>query len=280
MDCDNLLVLNAGKLMESGSPAELASKKGGLLSSMTFSKMDSQRIHVETLTQQLSSLVFNFSTQLCCSNGGTLCQVWMPEEATVNSAPVLTTNGMPFCLAGNSDLLALYRCVSTRYRFSSDASTPAFMGAVGRVYRTLESESSSDFQANGREGYLVSEAKRCNVHSTFLAALFHESTANQLQPVAVFELVLNDKGAISFALLNKFTECAKACGFSTCDWDRMSVPSAPWSKESPTLCPWSSKSLEHSNASFPRSDSDLPACAFSDESVSSEEGGLLFRGID
>eukprot|EP00798_Chlamydomonas_sp_ICE-L_P022324 gene22324-29400_t len=34
MDCDNLLVLNAGKLMENGSPAELASKKGGLFSSM------------------------------------------------------------------------------------------------------------------------------------------------------------------------------------------------------------------------------------------------------
>ncbi len=41
-------------------------------------------------------------------------------------------------MAGVGDLLALFRCVSVRYRFSTDVMKPTLMGAIGRVYSTLE----------------------------------------------------------------------------------------------------------------------------------------------
>ena len=46
--------------------------------------------------------------------------------------------GLPFAVAGVGDLLALFRCVSCRYRFATDAMKPALMGAIGRVYTTCE----------------------------------------------------------------------------------------------------------------------------------------------
>lgn len=46
--------------------------------------------------------------------------------------------GLPFSIAGVGDLLALFRCVSCRYRFSTDMTKPALMGAIGRVYTTCE----------------------------------------------------------------------------------------------------------------------------------------------
>jgi hypothetical protein len=46
--------------------------------------------------------------------------------------------GLPFAIAGVGDLLALFRCVSCRYRFSTDATRPALMGAIGRVYSSCE----------------------------------------------------------------------------------------------------------------------------------------------
>lgn len=46
--------------------------------------------------------------------------------------------GLPFAVCGVGDLLALFRCVSVRYRFSTDICKPALMGAIGRVYATLE----------------------------------------------------------------------------------------------------------------------------------------------
>jgi hypothetical protein len=44
------------------------------------------------------------------------------------------SQGLPFALAGVGDLLALFRCVSCRYRFSTDTSKPELMGAIGRVF--------------------------------------------------------------------------------------------------------------------------------------------------
>jgi hypothetical protein len=36
------------------------------------------------------------------------------------------------------DLLALFRCVSCRYRFSANEARPELMGAIGRVYATCQ----------------------------------------------------------------------------------------------------------------------------------------------
>ena len=46
--------------------------------------------------------------------------------------------GLPFCVAGTGDLLALFRCISCRYCFSTDATKPELLGAPGRVFTTQE----------------------------------------------------------------------------------------------------------------------------------------------
>jgi hypothetical protein len=51
---------------------------------------------------------------------------------------MLHLQGLPFAIAGVGDLLALFRCVSCRYRFSTDVTRPALMGAIGRVYSSCE----------------------------------------------------------------------------------------------------------------------------------------------
>ncbi len=37
-------------------------------------------------------------------------------------------------MAGVGDLLALFRCISCRYGFGTDASCPELLGAPGRVF--------------------------------------------------------------------------------------------------------------------------------------------------
>ena len=46
--------------------------------------------------------------------------------------------GLPFCVAGIGDLLALFRCISCRYCFGTDATKPDLLGAPGRVFTTQE----------------------------------------------------------------------------------------------------------------------------------------------
>ena len=45
--------------------------------------------------------------------------------------------GLPFCVAGVGDFLALFRCISCRYCFGTDVQKPDLLGAPGRVYTTL-----------------------------------------------------------------------------------------------------------------------------------------------
>lgn len=52
--------------------------------------------------------------------------------------PPAAAQGLPFAIAGVGDLLALFRCVSCRYRFSTDVTRPGLMGAIGRVYSSCE----------------------------------------------------------------------------------------------------------------------------------------------
>ena len=67
-------------------------------------------------------------------------QVWMPEPAA-DGSQILTTAGLPFAVVGvdaAGTLLALFRCVSVRYRFTTDVHKPALMGAIGRVFVSKE----------------------------------------------------------------------------------------------------------------------------------------------
>ena len=48
--------------------------------------------------------------------------------AAAGGSPISTAvQGLPFSVAGTGDLLALFRCVSCRYKFSIEASKPASM---------------------------------------------------------------------------------------------------------------------------------------------------------
>lgn len=62
----------------------------------------------------------------------------MAVSLTSDSDVGLHLQGLPFCVAGIGDLLALFRCVSCRYCFGTDASKPELLGAPGRVFTTQE----------------------------------------------------------------------------------------------------------------------------------------------
>lgn len=62
-----------------------------------------------------------------------------PPVAAGNTADrpgLALPQGLPFCMAGVGDLLALFRCISCRYGFGTDASCPELLGAPGRVFTT------------------------------------------------------------------------------------------------------------------------------------------------
>ncbi len=46
--------------------------------------------------------------------------------------------GLPFAVAGVGDLIALFRCISCRYNFSTTTNAPDLLGAPGRVFATGE----------------------------------------------------------------------------------------------------------------------------------------------
>eukprot|EP00878_Enallax_costatus_P033847 GHUV01037420.1.p1 GENE.GHUV01037420.1~~GHUV01037420.1.p1 ORF type:complete len:126 (+),score=7.86 GHUV01037420.1:189-566(+) len=89
------------------------------------------------LKARLSKALFELNLKLASCKSGALVQVWMPE-VTADGSMVLSAQGLPFAIAGVGDLLALFRCVSCRYRFSTDVTRPALMGAIGRVYSSCE----------------------------------------------------------------------------------------------------------------------------------------------
>ena len=68
--------------------------------------------------------------------------------------------GLPYSINGVGDLLALFRCISCKYKFATDASKPQQMGAVGRVYASGEPEMSHNIQRYDKQVYLrVAEAQ-------------------------------------------------------------------------------------------------------------------------
>lgn len=75
----------------------------------------------------------------------------MPE-LYAGSQMVLTAQGLPFAVVGVGDLLALFRCVSVRYRFSTDYLKPSLMGAIGRVFASLEVSGVSERRRKSESG--------------------------------------------------------------------------------------------------------------------------------
>ncbi len=99
--------------------------------------MDVDATTSSSLRARLSKVMLDVSSSLAESSGGALVQVWMPEHMADGSV-VLSAQGLPFSISGVGDLLALYRCVSVRYRFSTDVMKPTLMGAIGRVFVSAE----------------------------------------------------------------------------------------------------------------------------------------------
>ena len=71
----------------------------------------------------------------------------MPESADRGAR--LRTAGLPFCVSGVGDLLALFRCISCRYTFSLDLGRPELLGAPGRVVFTGEVRASRVLRGHG-----------------------------------------------------------------------------------------------------------------------------------
>lgn len=98
-------------------------------------------------------------------------KMWMPCKAQ-DGKTVLQASSLPFSVLGVGDLLALFRCVSVRYRFGTDSDQPHLMGAVGRVYSTMQPESSNNLQRSDKRLYLrVTEAQRCRWVQAIAAGL-------------------------------------------------------------------------------------------------------------
>ncbi|BDA47049.1 probable protein NLP5 at N-terminal half [Coccomyxa sp. Obi] len=141
------------------------------------------------MASRIARAVLNFQDQLleADSNTGSLCQVWLPEVSEDGDV-VLRTKGLPFCVAGVGDLLALFRCISCRYCFGTDATKPDMLGAPGRVFTTQEPEMSRNVQKYSKDVYLrASEAQQCRVHSTIVLPLF--TTAERKASLGVVEVV-------------------------------------------------------------------------------------------
>ncbi|GIL73231.1 hypothetical protein Vretimale_4836 [Volvox reticuliferus] len=167
------------------------------------------------LKQRLSKALLDVSGTLASVKSGALVQVWMPEH-THDGTIVLSCQGLPFAVAGVGDLLALFRCVSVRYRFSTDVMKPTLMGAIGRVYSTLEPEMSHNVQKYDKQVYLrVSEAQRCRVHSTLMVPIFGSDSRDT--PLAVFELVQGDRDVTFPAVLSHLTASLQNVNLFTTD---------------------------------------------------------------
>ncbi|KAL6765726.1 hypothetical protein V8C86DRAFT_1887 [Haematococcus lacustris] len=128
-----------------------------------------------------------------------LVQVWMPEQCA--AGVLMSAHGLPFAIVGAGDSLALFRCISVRYRFSTDPGKPALMGAIGRVYATSRPEVCHRMQQQSEQVCLrATGAHRCQVHSTIVVPIYDRHGLDK--PLAVLELVQSTKDVISLALLS------------------------------------------------------------------------------
>ena len=60
------------------------------------------------------------------------------QPHTALPGAVVAAQGLPYAVAGVGDLLALFRCISCKYTFSTTTDVPDLLGAPGRVFATGE----------------------------------------------------------------------------------------------------------------------------------------------
>eukprot|EP00210_Caulerpa_lentillifera_P002873 g2743.t1 len=115
----------------------------------------------------------------------------MPETCS-DGRTLLQTEGLPFSISGVGDLLALFRCISCKYRFDSHPDFPDSMGAIGRVYYYGKPEIRLDLQQSDKTTYLrIKEARVCRIHATMIMPVF--LTPDRSSAAAVVEISHDDK---------------------------------------------------------------------------------------
>ena len=72
--------------------------------------------------------------------------------------------GQPYCAAGVVDLLALFRCISCRYCFSTDVSKPELLGAPGRVFTSRQVSTSAELACCAQCGNISGREIQLEVH--------------------------------------------------------------------------------------------------------------------
>jgi len=170
--------------------------------------------------ERMARMVVDLNNQLADSQSGSLIQIWMPDRE--NGGAQLQTQGLPYAVTGTGDLLALFRCVSCRYNFSTDVMQPCLLGAPGRVYTTLEPEMCNDLQKYHKQIYLrVNEAQRCMVHSTVVMPFF--DTPNREKAVGVLEVIKTAKNVSFSDLVERLTESLARVDFFSSDMDSRSL---------------------------------------------------------
>eukprot|EP00884_Botryococcus_braunii_P002861 jgi/Botrbrau1/12576/Bobra.0169s0109.2 len=175
-----------------------------------------QNTDFDSVRKRLACAVVRFQEKILHFdlNAGSLCQVWLPDHC--DGGCFLKTKGLPFCVAGVGDLLALFRCVSCRYSFGTDVRFPDKLGAPGRVFTTGEPEMSSNVQKYSTAVYLrAAEAQQCRVHSTLVIPLF--ITPEKQQAVGVLEVVQTVEDMHFTYVVETLTTVLEACGLYTCD---------------------------------------------------------------
>ncbi|KAK9842136.1 hypothetical protein WJX84_002759 [Apatococcus fuscideae] len=205
-----------------------------------------------TLRQRLARTVLHFQdtfVQTQSPASGSLCQVWLPE-ATPQGSVVLKSKGLPFCVAGVGDFLALFRCISCRYCFGTDVQKPDLLGAPGRVYTTLTPEMSQNVQQYSRSVYLrASEAQQCKVQSTLVVPLFDGE--ERAQPCGVLEVVQAVQDMRFDTVMETLAHVLQLYGLSTSDQSISSGEMQERSEEIKTLAAGSPTRQEADSAPEP-----------------------------
>lgn len=171
--------------------------------------------------ERMARVVVDLNNMLADAQSGSLIQIWMPD--CMDGNVVLQTQGLPYAVTGTGDLLALFRCVSCRYRFSTDpVMQPKLLGAVGRVFTSSEPEMCNDLQKYHSQVYLrVNEAQRCRVHSTLVMPFFENATRDK--PMGVLEVVKNSKNVNFKELLDRLTSALAGVNLYCCDLDARAI---------------------------------------------------------
>lgn len=166
-----------------------------------------------SINEKLSKAIGAFGAQLGSSKMGTLTQAWVPEPGD-DGGVVMNTQGLSFSVNGTADLLALFRCISCKYKFSTDTTKPRMMGPVGRVYISGEPELTRSVQQYDQSVYLrVAEAQRCHVNCCLFLPVYATSSRDRV--AAVMEVVQTEDNERFAGLIDWAKVCLEGAGLWT-----------------------------------------------------------------